>query len=53
MSKKKKYYSPDEYDWNADIHVSNNEIIIRRNGVYETVNRNKLRKLKIEEILKD
>jgi hypothetical protein len=52
MSKKNKSYSPHEYDWGADIKYSDKELVVIRNGVYEILDKNDLRKLKIEEILK-
>jgi hypothetical protein len=51
MSKKGKY-SPHIFDWN-EIKISDDEYIVLRHDKYETVNKKKLRKLKIEDILKE
>jgi hypothetical protein len=49
-----KKYSSHNYDWNEEILYSKNEIIvIKTGGVYEIFYKKDLRKLKIEEILKD
>lgn len=52
MSKKKGVYSPHVFDWN-EIEISKDRYMVLRKDVYLEVNKKGLRKLKIEDILKD